>query len=74
MYSFRLLCMCKFTAVIGLQYVRSVSEIGYGTLEKVNRGITALLLICVNESLSGCFFDNSIALFGAKCYNYPVTF
>ena len=74
MYSFRLLCMCKFTAIIGLQYVRSVSEISYGTLEKINRGITALLLIFVNEALSGYFFDNSIALFSAKCYNYPVTF
>ena len=62
MYSLCLLCMCKFSAIVGLQYVRSVAEISYGALEKVNRGIAALLLICVNKAFSGRLFDNGILI------------
>ena len=31
----RLFRVCKLSAVVGLQYLRSVSEKGYGTLEKI---------------------------------------
>ena len=50
--------------------VKSINNGGFGIVRqitdagdlKVYRGITALLLICVNESFSGRFFNNGILI------------
>ncbi len=60
MYTLRLCRMCEFGPAVGLDLLWSIAEVSNGTLDEIDRRITRMLLISIDKSLSGCFFDDGV--------------
>ena len=60
MYALCLLCMVKFSTVIGLDNIRCVTEIDNCPLYKIYGAIAAVFFLGINEPLSGCFFYHCV--------------
>ena len=58
--SIRFCRVAEFSPVVCLNCFRSISEEGNGPFEKVHTGISALLLVRIDESLTACFLNYGV--------------
>lgn len=56
------LLMCKFAAIIRLEYLRMVTKVGNRSFEKVYSRVAALLHIWINKSFSGGFINHCVLI------------